>query len=116
MKSEFHWHNVTKEKLINQGFQYSRGFSTDECDAYVNNFTVYRWNLVDVLIARIVVYLDGDVKVTILDKSTRGVYATYYNATTQQAPIISTIDKKLTYILKELGVIKNVKSKNKKIA
>lgn len=116
MKCEFYWQNVTKDLLRDKGFKYSRAYSSEDGEAYIGMFTVYKWNLVDVIAARIIVYLDGQVKVDIIDKGTKGLYATYYNYDSRRAPIVNKIDKNLNRILKELGVRRYVKSKNKKTA
>ena len=113
MKQEFYWQNVTKEKLLQNGFKYSRGFSCEESDAYIAYFPVYRYNFSILLDARIVAYLDGQVKIDIVDRCTKGIYATYYTYNVERAPIIAEIDKELTKIIKKLGVKQKNERKNK---
>ena len=105
--------NFSIQKMITNGFKLSRAFSEDDVDAYINSYMVFRYLDMGILDARIIIYTDGEVKIDILDRSSKGYYAPWYTESPDRWEILESIEKNLLKIMKKLE-IKDVTTKNKK--
>ena len=101
---EYYWPKITKEKLIKLGFKYSQGYSCEECDAYITRIPIYKWNDITTLEAKVVAYLDEEVRISIIDKGSGGIYAAYELESPEKYPIINIINKNLQKILRKWGI------------
>ncbi len=111
---KFKMNNFNIEKMITNGFKLSRAFSDEETDAYINSFMVYRYYDMGILDARIIVYTDGNVKIDIMDRTSKAYYAPWYTESSDRWEILEVVEKNLLRIMKKLE-IKDVTVKNKKI-
>ena len=108
---EYYWPQITKEKLLKLGFRFSPGYTCEECEAYITRVPVYKWNDITTLEAKIVAYLDEEVRISIIDKGSGGIYAAYELESVEKYPIIKIIDKNLNKILNKWGI--RIKNENK---
>lgn len=106
--------NFSIDKIEKYGFRYSRAFSNDADDAYINSFMVYKYYDMGILDARIIIFTDGTVNIDIIDRCSRGIYAPWYTESPDRWEILETIETNLLRIMKKLG-ISDVTAKDKKI-
>lgn len=105
--------NFDSAYLEKLGFKFSRAFSDEDYEAYVNSFTVYKYYDMGILDARFVIYSDKTVKIDILDRCSKGLYAPWYVESPDRWEILEVIEINLLRIMKRLG-IKDVTTKDKK--
>lgn len=99
--------------LMKFGFRLSRAFSDENCDAYVNSFMVYKYYDMGILDARFIVYSDKTVKIDIIDRCSKGLYAPWYIESPDRWEILEVVETNLLRLMKRLG-IKDVTTKDKK--
>lgn len=118
IKRTFYWPNIKEKKLKELEFKYSSGFSDPECRAYVKYVPLYRYSEFILLEARIVAYLDGEVKVDVMDASFHSYYASWYLDNTKQFPFLNAVNYRLEKLLKKYGIkekVENDGSKDKEV-
>lgn len=114
----YRWDDVTEERLRRLDFAYSNGFSTEDCKAFVKSIPVYHYSETILLEARIVAYLDGEVRVDMMDSSSHSLYAAWYvEEDFSRYRFLEVIEKKLNNVLKRYGIkeIKEDGSKDKEV-
>ena len=105
IKRNYHWNNVSEKLLRKNEFKYSNGFSTEDDKAYIKYIPLYRYNDYILLETRIVAYLDGTVKVDVMDSSFHSYYAAWYiEETEERFTFLKDVNKKLKKILDDLGI------------
>ena len=105
--------NFSIEKMNDNGFHLSQAFSEDDTKAYVRTYVVYKYYDMGILDARIIVYSDKEVKIDIIDRCSKGIYAPWYVESPDRWEILETIEKNLLRIMKKLE-IKDITDKDKK--
>ena len=113
-RSKFKIKNFSLKKMNEFGFKLSHAYSKENIDAYVHYFTVYKYLDMGILDARIIIYSDREVKIDIIDRSSKGIYAPWYTESPDRWEILKEIEKNLLKIMKKLE-IKDVTTKSKKI-
>ena len=119
IRKSYYWKNVTEKMLKQLDFRYSNGFSTEDDKAFIKYVPLYTYSETIILEARIVAYLDGTVKVDVMDACFHSYYAAWYiEETEERYPFLKEVNVKLSKILKRYGIKEIVEkngSKDKKV-
>lgn len=101
----YRWDGVSEKKLRSFEFKYSNGFSTEDTKAFIKHVPLYYYSEVIVLEARIVVWLDGEVKVDVMDSGFHSYYSAWYlDETEERYPFLKEVNAQLHRILKRYGI------------
>ncbi len=96
--------NVTKVYLKTNYYRYSRGWSDENCEAYILTLPLYKYQSMSLLELRIVLYNDGTTRIDVLDKTTHGIYAPWYrHEDYSKYPILKEIDQNIIKLMTSLG-------------
>lgn len=118
IKRSYYWPRISERKLKELEFKYSSGFSTPEDKAFIKFVPLYRYSEFILLEARIVAYLDGEVKIDVMDANFHSYYASWYLDNTIQFPFLKAVNIRLEKLLKKYGIkeiTENDGSKDKEI-
>ena len=106
MRNEsYYWDNVSEQLLKKLEFRYSQGFSSEDCKAFIKTIPLYRYSEVILLDLRIVAWLDGEVRIDVMDSCFHSYYAAWYLGETEDRyPILKEVEKRLKKILTLYGI------------
>lgn len=104
IKRSYYWKDINEKKLKELDFRYSAAFS-DGCKAYIKYVPIYHYSEVIVLEARIIAYLDGEVKVDVMDSAFHSYYAAWYvEEDYDRYPFLYQVDSRLQKKLNQYGI------------
>lgn len=105
-KNKYKIKDNSESFLVRNGFRYDKRMSDAEETFYYYRFTVYKYNISNIIEAEFLVSLDTkEIRVNVYETSHRGLYAPYYYYEYgNYDPIMDEINNVIDKEMKRLGI------------